>query len=284
MRHGAPRGIEIKNPDQVRLMRRAGLVVADGLARMGAAVVPGATTGDLDAIGREVLAVAGAASNFLDYGAALGYPPYPAVVCTSVNDVVVHGVPGPHVLQAGDIVSIDFGAIVEGWHGDAARTFVVGGETTPEATALIEATREATWAGIAAIAPGAFTGDVSYAVERSIRSHRGVSYGIVREYTGHGIGRAMHQPPEVPNWGRPRQGVRITRGMCLCVEPMVTLGGDRVAEDDHDSWTVRTVDGSLAAHWENTVAVVDGGLWVLTEPDGGAAELAARGVACVPLD
>ena len=264
-------------------MRRAGLVVIRGLAEMGAAAVPGATTADLDAVGRAVLASAGARSSFLNYGAGLGYPPYPGVVCLSVNEVVVHGVPGPRVLEAGDIVSIDFGAIVEGWHADAARTVVVAGQTTSEAQALIEATREAMWAGIAALRPGARVGDVSYAIQRSVESHAGTRYGIVRGYTGHGIGTAMHQPPDVPNQGRPRTGPRLARGMCLCLEPMITAGSPRVVELD-DEWTVRTQDGSWAAHWENTVAILDGGLWVLTEPDGGAAELAARAIACLPLD
>ncbi|MCL1840707.1 MAG: type I methionyl aminopeptidase [Propionibacteriaceae bacterium] len=264
-------------------MRRAGLVVAEGLAAMGAAAVPGATTGDLDAIGRETLAEAGARSNFLNYGPEFGYPPYPGVACISVNEMVVHGIPGPLVLREGDIVSIDFGAIVDGWHGDAARTFLVGGHSSDEATALVEATRESMWAGIAAIKPGAHIGDVSYAVERSIRSHKPVRYGIVREYTGHGIGTAMHQPPDIPNWGKPRTGPRISKGMVLCVEPMLTLGTDRVVELA-DGWSVRTADNTWAAHWENTTAVLPDGLWVLTEPDGGQAELTARGLSYSPLD
>jgi methionyl aminopeptidase len=276
-------GIQIKTPDQVRTMRRAGLVVAEGLEAMGKAAVPSATTADIDAIGREVLAKHGARSNFLNYGTEMGYPPYPGVACVSVNEIVVHGIPGPRVLREGDIVSIDFGGIVDGWHGDAARTFIVGAGTTPDATALVEATRESMWAGIAAIAIGHHIGDVSYAVQRSIQSHKPAHYGIVREYTGHGIGTAMHQSPDIPNWGKPRTGARIARGMVLCVEPMLTLGGDRVVELA-DQWTVRTADNTWAAHWENTVAVLADGLWVLTEPDGGQAELTARGVPFAPLD
>ncbi|MCL2315695.1 MAG: type I methionyl aminopeptidase [Actinomycetia bacterium] len=263
-------------------MRRAGLVVAEGLAAMGAVAVPGATTADLDAAGASVLKAAGARSSFLGYGAGWGYPPYPGVACISVNDVIVHGIPGPLALHDGDIVSVDFGAIVEGWHGDAARTFVVGTGTSPEVAALIETTRLACWAGVAAVRAGAHIGDVSYAVQRAVRAPGNPRYGIVMGYTGHGIGSDMHQPPDVPNQGRPRTGPRIVRGMCLAIEPMVTLGSPVVAEDD-DGWTVRTADRSWAAHWENTVAVVDGGLWVLTEPDGGAAELAARGVPYAPL-
>ena len=273
--------VEIKTAEQIRLMRRAGLVTAEGLRAMGAAVRPGVTTAELDRIGRRVLAEHGARSNFLDYGADWGYPPYPGVACISVNEVVVHGIPGGRVLEEGDIVSIDFGAIVDGWHGDAARTFPVG-EVDGASCALSETTRRSMWDGIARIRVGARVGDVSHGVEASLRSHER-PYGILREYTGHGIGTAMHQPPDVPNYGRPGKGPRIVAGMCLCVEPMATLGGEDVAELD-DGWTVVTCDSSRAAHWENTVAVLPDGLWVLTEPDGGRAELEARGVPFASLD
>jgi len=277
-----PRGIELKTPAQIAVMRRAGLVVSAGLEAMAAAALPGVTTAEIAEVGREVLAANGAVSSFLNYGAIFGVPPYPSVVCLSPNDVVVHGIPGPRVLRDGDILSIDFGAIVDGWHGDAARTVPVG-HASDEALALIETTRQAMWAGIAAIgARRARIGDVSAAVEASVRSqpHR---YGIVREYTGHGIGSAMHQPPDVPNWGRPHRGPGIQPGMALCVEPMITLGSARVFEAD-DEWTVSTSDGSWAAHWENTVAVLPDGLWVLTEPDGGRVELEALGVSWAVLD
>ena len=267
--------IQTKTPDEIRTMRRAGLIVAEGLTQMGRAAVPGATTADIDRAGRQVLRAHGAESNFLNYGAEWGIPPYPGVACVSVNEVIVHGIPDERELHDGDIVSIDFGAIVEGWHGDAARTFCVG-EVSEEARLLSERTREAMWAGITQIRPGHRIGDVSAAVQASVESWDH-PYGIVREYTGHGIGTEMHMDPDVPNWGRPGRGARITEGMCLCVEPMVTLGDD---ENDvlDDEWTVRTIDGSWAAHWENTV-----GLWVLTEPDGGQAELEARGVPFAPL-
>ncbi|BDQ40729.1 methionine aminopeptidase [Cutibacterium granulosum] len=261
-------------------MRRAGLIVAEGLTQMGRAAVPGATTADIDRAGRQVLRAHGAESNFLNYGAEWGIPPYPSVACVSVNEVIVHGIPDERELHDGDIVSIDFGAIVDGWHGDAARTFCVG-EVSEQARLLSERTREAMWAGITQIRPCHRIGDVSAAVQASVESWDH-PYGIVREYTGHGIGTEMHMDPDVPNWGRPGRGARITEGMCLCVEPMVTLGDD---ENDvlDDEWTVRTIDGSWAAHWENTVAVTPGGLWVLTEPDGGQAELEARGVPFAPL-
>ncbi|SER79758.1 methionyl aminopeptidase [Propionibacterium cyclohexanicum] len=267
--------IEVKTLDQIRAMRVAGLVVAEGLAAMGEAAKPGVTTAEIEAVGREVLARHGATSNFLGYGADWGLPPYPGVACISVNEVVVHGIAGEREVHEGDIVSVDYGAIVDGWHGDAARTFAVG-QIDADSRQLIDVTSESMWAGIAQIAAGHRIGDVSHAVEQSILSH-GRSYGIIRDYTGHGIGTAMHQPPDVPNYGRAHRGAKIVPGMCLCVEPMVTLGGDEVEELD-DGWTVVTVDSTRAAHWENTIAVLPDGLWVLTEPDGGRAQLAALGV------
>ncbi|MDN6624902.1 MAG: type I methionyl aminopeptidase [Acidipropionibacterium jensenii] len=273
--------IQIKDDDQIRVMRRAGLVVAEGLAEMVAAAVPGATTADLDRIGREVIARHGATSNFLGYGAEWGIQPYPGVACISVNEVIVHGIPDERELHDGDMVSIDYGAIVDGWHGDAARTALVG-EVSDEVRELSEATRKSMWDGIAQIAPGARIGDVSSAVQVSLESHEH-DYGIIRDYTGHGIGTEMHMDPDVPNWGRAHRGPRITEGMCLCVEPMATLGDEENVTLD-DDWTVRSLDGSWSSHWENTVAVTRNGLWVLTEPDGGEAELTARGVAFGPLD
>lgn len=267
--------IQIKTLDQIKVMRTAGLAVAEGLAAMGAAAVPGATTADLDAIGRQVIAKAGGTSNFLGYGEQWGYPPYPGVACISVNEVVVHGIPGPRELKQGDIVSIDYGVIIDGWHGDAARTFTVG-DVDADSQTLIDVTRESMWAGIATIAVGGRIGDISHAVEESIESH-GRHFGILRDYTGHGIGTEMHQAPDVPNYGKAHKGPRIRAGMCLCVEPMVTLGSDNVLELD-DGWTVVTQDGHRAAHWENTIAVLPDGLWVLTEPDGGKAKLAELGV------
>ncbi|MCT2975133.1 type I methionyl aminopeptidase [Propionibacterium freudenreichii] len=273
--------IEVKSLDQIKAMRVAGLVVAEGLAAMGDAVRPGITTGEIDQIGRDVLAAHGATSNFLGYGTEWGLPPYPGVACISVNEVVVHGIPGSRVLQPGDIVSIDYGAIVNGWHGDAARTFAVG-EIDSDSQLLSDVTRESMWAGISTIGTGRRIGDVSHAVEESIDSH-GRDFGIIRDYTGHGIGTAMHQAPDIPNYGKAHRGPRIGPGMCLCVEPMVTLGMDDTAVLD-DEWTVVTVDSSRAAHWENTTAVLPNGLWVLTEPDGGRAQLEAHGASYAGLD
>lgn len=265
--------IEIKTAAQIVAMRRAGLVVAETLAAVGDAVRPGVTTAELDRIGRDVLAANGAASSFLNYGAQWGMAPFPAVSCISVNEVVVHGIPSERELLDGDIVSYDFGAIVNGWHGDAARTFVVG-TADADSLGLIEATRESMWAGIAALRPGGRIGDVSAAIQASVEASG--QYGIIRDYTGHGIGSAMHQPPDVPNAGRAGRGPKVSSGMVVAIEPMLVLGSEDT-DTLADEWTVVTLDNSRGAHWENTVAVLPDGLWVLTEPDGGVAELTARG-------
>ena len=273
-------GVELKTPEQLRLMRRAGLVVAEVHAAVRAAGVPGATTGELDQIGRDILARHGAGSSFLNYGAAWGYPPYPGVACISVNEEVVHGIPGERVLVEGDLVSYDFGAIVDGWHGDAAITFGVG-ELAADDQRLSDVTRESLWAGIGAARLGGRVTDISHAIEKSIRGRK-ERYGILKDYTGHGIGSQMHQAPDVPNTGRPGRGPRIVEGLVLAVEPMVTLGS-AIGVTLDDEWTVVTKDGSRAAHWEHTITVTEHGLWVLTAADGGEAELAARGLPFGPL-
>jgi len=252
---------QIKTPEQFELMRAAGLVVARLLKQLESEVAPGITTLDIDAIAREALKREGATPSFL------GYHGYPAVVCTSVNEQIVHGIPDGRKLNEGDLVSVDFGAIVEGWHGDAARTYFVG-EVSEEARALSDVTERAMWAGIAATVAGNTIGDIGHAVETVIRAE--ARWGIVEEYVGHGIGTEMHMSPSVPNYGKPGHGPAIDLGMALAIEPMVTAGYryTQVLEDD---WTVTTTDGSWAAHWENTVAVTENGPWVLTELDGGEA-------------
>lgn len=274
------RGVEIKTPDQIRVMRRAGLVVAQAHAAVRDAAAVGVTTGELDGVARDVLARNGASSSFLGYGAEWGQVPYPGVSCISVNDEVVHGIPGPRALVEGDLVSMDFGAIVDGWHADAAITFSVGRASASD-QALSDATREALWAGIGAARLGGRVTDISHAIAQSVRG-RDQRYGILADYTGHGIGSAMHQPPDVPNIGRPGRGPRIVEGLVLAVEPMLTLGSEEGVTAD-DEWTVVTADGSRAAHWEHTMTVTRTGLWVLTAPDGGEAELAARGLPFGPL-
>ncbi|MDO5084493.1 type I methionyl aminopeptidase [Arachnia propionica] len=271
--------IEVKTAAQLLKMRQAGLVVAEGLRQMRQAAVPGVTTADIDAVGRRVLAEAGAQSNFDGYGAEYGTP-FKGVACISVNDELVHGMPGRRVIREGDLVSVDFGAVVDGWHGDAARTFIVG-EGRPEDEQLNQATREALWAGIAAVRDGCRVVDISRAIERSVTSQPR-RYGSLKEYTGHGIGSQMHMDPDVPNQARRSPSTRLRVGMAIAIEPMLTLGLHQTVLGD-DEWTVLSRDGSRGSHWENTVAITEHGVWVLTEPDGGRAELEARGVPFGPL-
>jgi methionyl aminopeptidase len=261
--------IEYKTPEQVVLMRAAGLVVARALAEMRAAVAPGISTVELDAIAERVIRDSGAQPSFL------GYQGYPASICASVNEQVVHAIPSSaQVLRDGDLVSLDCGAVLDGWHGDAAVTVPVGA-AAPRLHRLAEAAKEALWAGVRAAAQGVISGrgrltDISYAVESAIR--RAGRYGIVVGYGGHGIGTQMHQNPYVDNSGRPGRGPRLVPGLCIAIEPMLTLGQSRTAELS-DGWTVVTADGSVAAHVEHTVALFADGAWVLTADDGGRAQL-----------
>jgi methionyl aminopeptidase len=247
--------IEIKTPDQIRMMREAGLVVARTLRLVAAAVQPGVSTAELDALAEREIRAAGATPSFK------GYHGYPATICTSVNNEIVHGIPSPsRRLRDGDIISIDCGAIVRGWHGDAAVTVGVG-SISAEHAALIDACGAALWRGLAQARAGGRLGDISHAVETSIRAAG--RYGLVEEYTGHGIGTAMHMDPPVPNYGRAGRGPRLRAGMALAIEPMVMLGGPETVLLE-DGWTVVTADGSWAAHFEHTVAITADGPWVLT--------------------
>ncbi len=256
------RRIELKTAAQLGVMRRAGEVVAATLDAVRGAVAPGVTTGELDALARETIASHGATSNFLGYGAGQGVPGFPGVICTSVNDEVVHGIPGDRVLGEGDLISIDCGAIVDSWHGDAAITVGVG-SVSAEASRLVQVTEAALAAGIAAGQLGGRVGDISAAIEQSVRAAG--PYELTDGFTGHGIGTAMHQPPDVPNVGRAGKGPRIVPGLVLAIEPMVTLGtsDNRTLDDD---WTVVTTDGSWAAHCEHSVTWTEDGPWVLTAP------------------
>jgi methionyl aminopeptidase len=272
--------IQYKTPEQIALMRAAGLVVADALAAVRDAVAPGVSTAKLDQIADEVIRAAGAVPSFK------GYHGYPATICASVNSQVVHAIPSSgQVLHDGDLISIDCGAVLNGWHGDAAITVAVG-RAPATLTALAEAADTALWAGIRAAARGARSGhgrltDISRAVESSIRGSG--RYGIVDGYGGHGIGTEMHQDPHVLNFGRPGRGPRLVPGLCLAIEPMITLGSPRTVELS-DGWTVVTQDGSVAAHVEHTVALFPDGAWVLTSPDGGRAALGDLLTAAVPAD
>lgn len=268
--------IELKSPAQLQSMRAAGAVTRAALDAARAAAVPGATTAEVDAAAEAVIAEAGATSNFK------GYQGFPAVLCISVNEEIVHGIPGQRVLEPGDLVSIDGGAIVDGFHGDSAFTMIVGGEAAGTAAdrALSAATERAMWAGIAAFATGTKVSDIGDAIDDYV-TEAAPDLGLVEEFTGHGIGTSMHMPPEVLNYRAKSNGPKIRPGMCLAIEPMLTAGSPETVTLA-DDWTVVTADGSRASHWEHSVARHDGGVWVLTAPDGGAAELAEFGITPVP--
>ena len=249
--------IEIKSADQLAVMREAGRVVGVTLQAVAAAVRPGVSTAELNDI---------AAASISDHGATpsfLGYHGFPGVICTSINSEVVHGIPGSAILRLGDLLSIDCGAIVDGWHGDAAISIAVG-SVSPSVLELSAATEEAMWAGLRAAQVGAHLSDIGHAVESMLRA-RG-AYGNVEDYGGHGIGSRMHMDPHVANFGSPGGGPVLVPGMALAIEPMATLGDPEVMVLA-DGWTVVTVDGQWAAHWEHTVAITDDGPWVLTAVD-----------------
>ncbi len=266
--------IQYKTREQILSMRAAGLVVADALDAVRAAVRPGVTTADLDGVAEKMIRDSGAVPSFKGYG----QPPFPASVCASINNEVVHGVPGPAVLRAGDLLSIDCGAILDGWHGDAAFSMVVDGPAVDavqrqEDEALIDATEQCMWAGIGALRVGGHLGDVGTAIEDAVDGR----YGILEDYVGHGIGTEMHMPPEVLNYRTRERGPRLKPGLCVAVEPMLVAGSIETAVLP-DQWTVVTVDGRRAAHWEHTVAVTDAGPWVLTARDGGEGALGRLGI------
>jgi methionyl aminopeptidase len=244
-----------RRPDEIAKMRKAGRVVAEMLEVTSTGVRPGATTAQLDTLAREVLERRGARSNFL------GYHGFPAVICTSPNNVIVHGIPGPYVVQEGDIVSLDCGAIIEGYHGDAAVTVAVG-DVPPKVEKLLRVTEEALQAGIAQLVDGNRLHDVGLAVQ-TVAEGAGVS--VVRGYVGHAIGTQMHEEPAVPNYWPGTPGPKLRSGMVFAVEPMVNVGGEETVVLE-DGWTVITADGSLSAHFEHTIAVTDDGPEVLTVP------------------
>ncbi|HLU54535.1 MAG TPA: type I methionyl aminopeptidase [Pseudonocardia sp.] len=257
------RDIELKTPGELDAMRAAGALVARTLAAVAEAAKAGVSTAELDALAEQTIRDGGAIPSFL------GYHGYPASICASVNDQIVHGIPAPtQVLEDGDIISVDCGAILEGWHGDAAVTIPIGAVSAAD-LALSAACEEALHAGIRAVRPGGRLTDISHAVQKAAEAageRDGVRYGIVAEYGGHGIGTAMHMDPFLPNYGEPGQGPRLVPGMALAVEPMLTAGDPETRELE-DGWTVVTADGSRAVHWEHTVAITEDGPRILTLPD-----------------
>ncbi len=265
--------IEYKTREQMQIMASAGVIVEQALAAAKLAAVPGATTRDVDAAAAKVIANAGATSNFL------GYHGFPATACVSVNEEVVHGIPGDRVLVDGDVVSIDCGAIVDGWHGDSAVTFIVGEPLSKADVNLVKGTRRALWAGIAALASAERLDDVAAAIEDATTA---AGLHPLVGYVGHGIGTAMHQAPDVMNYRTRGRLARVKPGLCVAIEPMLVQGTSKSTVLD-DDWTVVSADGSRGAHWEHSVAVHDDGIWVLTASDGGRSGLAEFGVTPAPL-
>jgi methionyl aminopeptidase len=248
-----------KSKGEIEKMRRAGRIVAEVLALVEEELKPGVSTAHLDAVAEAHIRKSGAISSFKGYPGINPSRPFPASLCISIDDEIVHGIPGERTIRDGQIVSVDAGAILDGWHGDAARTFFVG-QPAPAVRALIDTTEAAMMAGIAAATPGNHIEDISAAVE-DVAGPPG--YGIIRQFVGHGIGTEMHEEPQVPNYRTGRKGRKLEPGICLAIEPMLTLGDYRAHVLD-DDWTIATVDGSLSAHFENTIAITDTGPVILT--------------------
>lgn len=254
--------VELKSPDAVAAMRAAGRVVAAALAAVRAAAGVGTSLRELDEVVADVLAAAGASSTFLHYHPSFAPTPFPAVLCASVNDAIVHGIPDGYRLRDGDLLSVDIGASLDGWAADAATTFPVG-TPRPADIHLVETAQRALRAGIAAAQPGGRIGDIAHAIGRVCRR---AGFGIPRGFGGHGIGRRMHEDPHVPNEGRPGRGFPLRPGLVLAIEPMLLAGGRDGYRADPDGWTLRTTDGSRAAHVEHTVAITADGPQLLTLP------------------
>jgi methionyl aminopeptidase len=254
--------VEIKTQGELDAMREAGRVVGRALQAVREHAAVGVSLLELDRVAAAVISDAGATPAFLHYHPAFAPTPFPAVICASVNDAIVHGIPGPYRLREGDLLSIDCGAHLDGWTGDAAITFTLG-TPRPGDEVLIETTERALRAGIAAAVPGNRIGDIGHAIGEVAKA---AGYGAPTDFGGHGIGRAMHEDPHVPNRSRPGRGMRLTAGMTLAIEPMFTSGGDDRYLTDADGWTMRTCDGSRAAHAEHSIAVTDSGPRILTLP------------------
>lgn len=246
--------IELKTASQIEKMKIAGRLTRQALELAGSLIAPGITTGEIDKAVHDFIIKNGGTPSFL------GYAGYPASVCLSVNEEVIHGIPGKRVLCEGDIVSVDVGAVVDGWHGDNAATFPVG-KIAPEHQKLLDVTKACLDTAVAMAAPGVRLGDIGYAIQSLAESH---GYGVVREFIGHGIGSELHQGPDVPNYGRPGRGIRLEKGMTIAIEPMINLKGHEVRMLS-DGWTVVTRSGSVSAHFENTIAVTENGAEILTK-------------------
>ena len=248
--------ITLKSPHEIEAMRRSGRLTSAARALAGALVLPGVTTEEIDKLVHDFIVSQGAQPSFLNYNG------YPASACVSVNDVVIHGIPGKRVLQEGDIVSVDVGAFLDGYHGDCCATFPCG-KISPEAEELIAVTQQSFFEGIRYATEGHRLGDISHAIQQYVESH---GFSVVREFVGHGIGTKMHESPEIPNYGPAGRGPRLLRGMTLAIEPMVNMGAPQIHILD-DGWTVKTVDGKWAAHYENTIYITDGEPEILTPLD-----------------
>jgi methionyl aminopeptidase len=254
--------VELKTPGEIESIRAAGRIVADVLATVRAEAAVGVRLADLDEVARAVLKQAGATSPFLGYQPSFASVPFPAVICASVNDAALHGIPGGYRLAEGDLVSVDCGAVLDGWTGDAATSFTIG-PARPADARLIATTDAALQAGIAAAVPGARIGDISAAIGAAGRAG---GYGICTDYGGHGVGRAMHEDPHIPNEGRAGRGLRLAPGLVIAIEPWFLGGGRDGYRIDGDGWTIRSADGSRAAHIEHTIAVTEDGPRILTAP------------------
>ena len=255
--------IYLKSQKDIELMRRAGRIVAQTLELLAEHAKPGVTTGELDAMAYEFIKSQGAIPTFKGYAPFAAIQPFPGSICASVNEQIVHGIPGDRVLEEGDVISIDCGAIYRGWHGDSAVTVPIG-KVGPEVEKLLETGKEALVAGIDKARPGNRLGDISHAIEQRIRQ-ADPDYGIVREYGGHGIGRSLWEEPSVPNLGEPRKGVSLRPGMVIAIEPMINMGTHET-ETLEDNWTVVTKDRKPSVHFEHTIAITNNGPDILTLP------------------
>lgn len=248
--------ISVKSPKEIEKMRKAGLITGGALVAAGEAIHAGMTTKELDTVVRKYITSHGAKPSFLGYGG------FPGSACISINDVVIHGIPGPQVIKEGDIVSVDVGAYIGGFHGDSCKTFAVG-EVSEEAKALMKSTEESLYLAISMVKPGVRLGDLGAAIQKYNEDN---GYGVVREFVGHGVGRDLHEDPEVPNFGKAGHGVRLQAGMVIAIEPMITEGSPKVKVMG-DGWTTKTADGKLSAHFEHTIAVTETGCMILTKPE-----------------